>query len=109
MKTSKMIVALVLILLCMTISMTFAQKEKTVNVGGTPMHQATIIVENAVNSKDYITLLAALKAAGLLETLQSKEPFRVFAPTNAAFNKLLIPFVFRKYCKENDDFFIYSN
>jgi uncharacterized surface protein with fasciclin (FAS1) repeats len=46
------------------------------------------IVENAVNSKDHTTLVAAVKAAGLVETLQSKGPFTVFAPTNAAFDKL---------------------
>jgi len=70
----------------------FAQKmdskEKTVNVGGTPMHPAKNIVENAVNSKDHTTLVAAVKAAGLVETLQSAGPFTVFAPTNAAFDKL---------------------
>ncbi|MDW5882078.1 fasciclin domain-containing protein, partial [Klebsiella pneumoniae] len=46
------------------------------------------IVENAVNSKDHTTLVAAVKAAGLVDTLQSKGPFTVFAPTNAAFAKL---------------------
>ena len=46
------------------------------------------IIENAVNSKDHTTLVAAVKAAGLVETLQGKGPFTVFAPTNAAFEKL---------------------
>lgn len=66
----------------------FAQKEKTVMVGGAPMYPSKNIVENAVNSKDHTTLVAAVKAAGLVETLQSKGPFTVFAPTNSAFNKL---------------------
>ncbi|HQC07040.1 MAG TPA: fasciclin domain-containing protein [Kaistella chaponensis] len=65
-----------------------AKKEKTVMVGGAPMYPSKNIVENAVNSKDHTTLVAAVKAAGLVETLQSKGPFAVFAPTNAAFEKL---------------------
>jgi len=64
----------------------FAQK--TVMVGGAAMYPTKNIIENAVNSKDHTTLVAAVKAAGLVETLQSKAPFTVFAPTNAAFNKL---------------------
>lgn len=67
---------------------TFAQKEKTVEVGGAPMYPSKNIVANAVNSKDHTTLVAAVKAAGLVETLQSEGPFTVFAPTNAAFDKL---------------------
>ncbi len=69
----------------------FAQNmpnEKTVEVGGAPMYPSKNIVENAVNSKDHTTLVAAVKAAGLVETLQSAGPFTVFAPTNAAFDKL---------------------
>ena len=66
----------------------FAQKEKTVTVGGAPMYPSKNIIENAVNSKDHTTLVAAVKAAGLVETLQGAGPFTVFAPTNAAFNKL---------------------
>ena len=62
--------------------------EKTVMVGGAAMYPSKNIVENAVNSKDHTTLVAAVKAAGLVETLQSDGPFTVFAPTNAAFNKL---------------------
>ncbi|MDY0871522.1 fasciclin domain-containing protein [Dongia rigui] len=57
-------------------------------VGGAPMYQSKNIVENAVNSKDHTTLVAAVKAAGLVETLQGPGPFTVFAPTNAAFDKL---------------------
>jgi uncharacterized surface protein with fasciclin (FAS1) repeats len=65
-----------------------AQATKTVMVGGAPMYPTKNIVENAVNSKDHTTLVAAVKAAGLVETLQSAGPFTVFAPTNAAFAKL---------------------
>lgn len=66
----------------------FAQMEKSVMVGGAAMYPSKNIIENAVNSKDHTTLVAAVKAAGLVETLQGKGPFTVFAPTNAAFNKL---------------------
>ena len=66
----------------------FAQMEKTVMVGGAAMYPSKNIVENAVNSKDHTTLVAAVKAAGLVETLASAGPFTVFAPTNEAFNKL---------------------
>jgi uncharacterized surface protein with fasciclin (FAS1) repeats len=62
--------------------------EKTVNVGGAPMYPSKNIVQNAVNSKDHTTLVAAVKAAGLVDTLQSAGPFTVFAPTNMAFGKL---------------------
>lgn len=64
------------------------QNEKTVEVGGAPMYPSKNIVENAVNSKDHTTLVAAVKAAGLVETLQGAGPFTVFAPTNAAFDLL---------------------
>jgi uncharacterized surface protein with fasciclin (FAS1) repeats len=62
--------------------------ETTVMVGGAAMYPSKTIVENAVNSKDHTTLVAAVKAAGLVETLSSPGPFTVFAPTNAAFGKL---------------------
>ena len=62
--------------------------EKTVMVGGAAMFPSKNIVQNAVNSKDHTTLVAAVKAAGLVDTLSSKGPFTVFAPTNAAFGKL---------------------
>jgi uncharacterized surface protein with fasciclin (FAS1) repeats len=65
-----------------------AQMDKTVTVGGAPMYPSKNIVENAVNSKDHTTLVAAVKAAGLVETLSGSGPFTVFAPTNAAFAKL---------------------
>jgi uncharacterized surface protein with fasciclin (FAS1) repeats len=64
------------------------EKEKTVTVGGAPMYPSKNIVQNAVNSKDHTTLVAAVKAAGLVDTLQSAGPFTVFAPTNDAFAKL---------------------
>ena len=58
------------------------------DVGGAPMFENKNIVENAVNSKDHTTLVAAVQAAGLVETLQGAGPFTVFAPTNDAFGKL---------------------
>lgn len=57
-------------------------------VGGAPMYPTKDIIDNAVNSKDHTTLVAAVKAAGLVETLKGKGPFTVFAPTNEAFGKL---------------------
>jgi len=63
-------------------------QEKTVMVGGAAMSPSKNIVENAVNSKDHTTLVAAVTAAGLVETLSGAGPFTVFAPTNDAFNKL---------------------
>ena len=65
----------------------FAQ-EKTVEVGGAPMYPSKDIVDNAVNSKEHTTLVTAVKAAGLMDTLKGAGPFTVFAPTNAAFAKL---------------------
>jgi uncharacterized surface protein with fasciclin (FAS1) repeats len=62
--------------------------EKTVTVGGAPMYPSKNIIQNAVNSKDHTTLVAAVKAAGLVETLEGAGPFTVFAPTNEAFAKL---------------------
>ena len=62
--------------------------EKTVMVGGAAMLPSKNIIQNAVNSKDHTTLVAAVKAAGLVDTLEGKGPFTVFAPTNAAFGKL---------------------
>lgn len=63
-------------------------QEKTVEVGGAAMYPSKNIIENAINSKDHTTLVAAVKAAGLVETLQGEGPFTVFAPTNSAFDKL---------------------
>lgn len=61
---------------------------ETVMVGGEAMYPMKNIIENAVNSKDHTTLVAAVKAAGLVETLSGKGPFTVFAPTNDAFENL---------------------
>lgn len=65
-----------------------AQMAKNPMVGGAAMYPTKDIVDNAVNSKDHTTLVAAVKAAGLVDTLKSAGPFTVFAPTNAAFAKL---------------------
>lgn len=89
MKRIFVIPALALALLATNTNIVFAGgKEKTVMVGGAPMYPSKNIIENAVNSKDHTTLVAAVKAAGLVETLQGPGPFTVFAPTNAAFNML---------------------
>lgn len=63
-------------------------QNKSVMVGGAAMYPTKNIIENAVNSNDHTTLVAAVKAAGLVETLSSNGPFTVFAPTNTAFGKL---------------------
>ncbi len=65
-----------------------AQAQKTVQVGGEAMYPKKNIIENALNSKAHTTLVAAVKAAGLVETLQGKGPFTVFAPVNDAFENL---------------------
>lgn len=65
-----------------------AMMSDSVMVGGAAMYPSKNIVENALNSKDHTTLVAAVKAAGLVDTLQGTGPFTVFAPTNAAFAKL---------------------
>ena len=72
----------------MFVNASFAQPEKTVMVGGAAMYPSKNIVENAVNSKDHTTLVAAVKAADLVATLQTAGPFTVFAPTNSAFAML---------------------
>jgi uncharacterized surface protein with fasciclin (FAS1) repeats len=63
-------------------------KEMTVMVGGAAMYPSKNIIENAVNSKDHTTLVAAVKAAGLVDTLSGPGPFMVFEPTNKAFDRL---------------------
>jgi uncharacterized surface protein with fasciclin (FAS1) repeats len=77
--------AIALVAMALT-TQSYAQKNPM--VGGAAMYASKDIVDNAVNSKDHTTLVAAVKAAGLVETLKSKGPFTVFAPTNAAFDKL---------------------
>ena len=72
-------------ILALTTGMAFAENPM---VGGAAMYENKNIVENAVNSKDHTTLVAAVQAAGLVETLQGAGPFTVFAPTNDAFAKL---------------------
>ena len=85
MKVSKILsVALV----AFTMFTSVATVAQTKMVGGAAVYPNKNIIENAVNSKDHTTLVAAVKAAGLVETLQGKGPFTVFAPTNAAFDKL---------------------
>src|SRR5271155_4518144 len=72
-------------------------------VGGAAMYPSKNIVENAVNSKDHTTLVAAVKAAGLVDTLESAGPFTVFAPTNEAFSKLPMGTVDMLLKPENKD------
>jgi uncharacterized surface protein with fasciclin (FAS1) repeats len=75
--------------LAMGSSVAFAQMMKeNPMVGGAAMYPTRTIVDNAINSADHTTLVAAVKAAGLVDTLSSKGPFTVFAPTNAAFDQL---------------------
>jgi uncharacterized surface protein with fasciclin (FAS1) repeats len=85
MKTFKFAYTLIAMLL---VGQFAVAQEKTVTVGGAPMYPSKNIIENAVNSKDHTTLVAAVKAAGLVETLSGPGPFTVFAPTNKAFDKL---------------------
>ncbi len=78
-----------LLLSALALNASIAQKmDASVTVGGAAMYPSKNIIENAVNSADHTTLVAAVKAAGLVETLQSAGPFTVFAPTNEAFAKL---------------------
>src|SRR3954469_1923687 len=81
-------VAAALALGAVAASPSIAQKDQTVTVGGAPMYPTKNIVQNAMNSADHTTLVAAVKAAGLVDTLAGPGPFTVFAPTNAAFSKL---------------------
>ncbi len=69
-------------------AMSMSNMGKTVMVGGAAMYPSKNIVQNAVNSNDHTTLVAAVKAAGLVDTLSGPGPFTVFAPTNEAFDKL---------------------
>lgn len=77
-----------LIALLFSFSGLTALAQKDPMVGGAAMYPTKNIVENAVNSKDHTTLVAAVKAAGLVDTLETPGPFTVFAPTNEAFDKL---------------------
>jgi uncharacterized surface protein with fasciclin (FAS1) repeats len=75
-------------LLGIALSVTTFAQEKTIQVGGAPMYPSKNIIQNAMNSQDHKTLVAAVKAAGLVETLEGPGPFTVFAPTDEAFNML---------------------
>ena len=77
-----------LIAAAMAIAAPAAVSAKNPMVGGAAMYSSKNIVQNALNSRDHTTLVAAVKAAGLVDTLSGKGPFTVFAPTNAAFAKL---------------------
>lgn len=85
MKTPKFLSAAIV---AFTMFISGATVAQTKMVGGAAMYPTKNIIENAVNSKDHTTLVAAVKAASLVETLSGKGPFTVFAPTNAAFDKL---------------------
>ena len=85
----KLVATLVLAISTLAIAgLSAGAQENNPMVGGAPMYRSRDIIDNAVNSKDHTTLVAAVKAAGLVETLKGKGPFTVFAPTNAAFDKL---------------------
>jgi uncharacterized surface protein with fasciclin (FAS1) repeats len=91
MKMQKVFTVIAIIMMTGASQFTRAQgmsMEKTVMVGGAAMYPSKNIIQNAANSKDHTTLVAAVKAAGLVETLEGAGPFTVFAPTNTAFNKL---------------------
>lgn len=92
MKTKKLIQTVTIVAALIFGSSAMAQnttmEKGTKIVGGAAMYPSKDIVSNAVNSKDHTTLVAAVKAASLVETLQGDGPFTVFAPTNAAFDKL---------------------
>ena len=80
--------ALVALISMMGASLIASAQNENPMVGGAAMYKTKDIVDNAVNSADHTTLVAAVKAAGLVPTLKGKGPFTVFAPTNAAFDKL---------------------
>src|ERR1700680_69909 len=80
--------ALTLAAIAATPTLAQMTSEKTVTVGGAPMYPTKNIIQNAVNSKDHTTLVAAVKVAGLVDTLSGAGPFTVFAPTNEAFAAL---------------------
>ena len=79
---------LVIFAMAVTLSALAVSSQKDPMVGGAAMYPTKNIVENAMNSKDHTTLVAAVKAAGLVDTLEGAGPFTIFAPTNEAFAKL---------------------
>ena len=88
-KRSSLLAAVAALALVSTASvLPISAQEKTTMVGGAAMYPSKNIIQNAVNSKDHTTLVAAVKAAGLVDTLSGPGPFTVFAPTNEAFTKL---------------------
>lgn len=92
MKRFNLVTKTLMLALVLTTTSVVAQSSmktsKTKMVGGAAMYPTKNIIENAVNSKDHTTLVAAVKAADLVETLMGEGPFTVFAPTNSAFSKL---------------------
>jgi uncharacterized surface protein with fasciclin (FAS1) repeats len=84
----KSIFAILALCLGMSIAVSAQMADTNPMVGGAAMYSTKTIVDNAVNSKDHTTLVAAVKAAGLVDTLMGPGPFTVFAPTNSAFDKL---------------------
>lgn len=88
MKFTPMTIALASVLMAASGGVAYAKMAENPMVGGAAMYPTKDIIDNAVNSKDHTTLVAAVKAAGLVETLKGPGPFTVFAPTNAAFAKL---------------------
>jgi uncharacterized surface protein with fasciclin (FAS1) repeats len=86
-RTSKILLA-TLAAITLTLSATAVVSQTDPDVGGAAMYPTKNIVENAINSQDHTTLVAAVKAAGLVDTLEGSGPFTVFAPTNEAFAKL---------------------
>ena len=84
----KLMLAMIMACVGLGLSAAEASAQQNPMVGGAAMYRTKNIVENALNSADHTTLVAAVKAAGLVETLAGKGPFTVFAPTNAAFDKL---------------------
>ena len=88
MKIRNLVAALAVTLALSTTAIAGSMNAKNPMVGGAAMYPTKDIIDNAVNSKDHTTLVAAVKAAGLVDTLKSAGPFTVFAPTNAAFTAL---------------------
>ena len=87
-RTSLKLVKFAAVVLAASLSAVALTASAQVMVGGAPMYSNKDIIDNAVNSKDHTTLVAAVKAAGLVDTLKSPGPFTVFAPTNEAFAAL---------------------
>ena len=88
MKIRNLVAALAVTLALSTTAIAGSMNAKNPMVGGAAMYPTKDIIDNAINSKDHTTLVAAVKAAGLVDTLKSAGPFTVFAPTNAAFTAL---------------------